>query len=79
MVITKSLTGTRQQIVDEIRQLPGQIISATVVIDDVAPPRLPSLDDPAFQRFLEEMAVDTVSVPHADDSREAIYTRMPGE
>jgi len=79
MVITKSLTGTREQIVDGIRQLDGQILSATIVLEDAAMPQKPSPTDMAFQQFLKEMAVDTVSVPHADDSREAIYTRMPGE
>ncbi|MCL2640630.1 MAG: hypothetical protein FWD53_07290 [Phycisphaerales bacterium] len=79
MVTTKSLKGTREQIVNEIRQISGQILSATIVIDEAATPQKPSSTDAAFQQFLKEMAVDTVSVPHADDSREAIYTRMPGE
>jgi len=79
MVITKSLTGTREQIADEIRQIPGQILSATIVIDEAATPRRPSLTDAEFIRFMKELEGLTVSVPHADDSREAIYTRMPGE
>jgi len=29
--------------------------------------------------WLHELKADSVSAPHADDSREAIYTRMPGE
>jgi hypothetical protein len=35
--------------------------------------------DAELAAWMKEMEADSVSVPHADDSREAIYTRMPDE
>jgi hypothetical protein len=39
----------------------------------------PRLSDDEFKEAMDWIEANGVSVPNVDDSREAIYTRMPGE
>ena len=78
MVSTRQITGSKDEIVEQIRGVYGHILSAILVVEDRTPAPAPITDE-ELTRLFAEMAQETVGVPHADDSREAIYTRMPGE
>ena len=79
MVTTREIKGSKEEIAEQIRGMGGRIISALVLVEELANPKYNELTEEEFAKLVAEMAADTVSVPHADDSREAIYTRMPGE
>lgn len=56
---------------------------AEVRVEEVAPQNALSVltgpSDEEFARIWSELEQDMVAVGHVDDSREAIYSRMPGE
>jgi hypothetical protein len=78
------VTGTPQEIRDQItRALDAELAhiqgsaNALVIVEGSSPTK--PLSDADFARIMAEGAADAVSVGHMDDSREAMYTRMPGE
>ena len=79
MVSMRSITGSRAQIVEEIQRLPGEICSVTVVLNEKSTAKFSPPSDAEVERLMKRLESLTVAVPHADDSCEAIYTRMPGE
>jgi hypothetical protein len=85
MVTTHELKGTKEQIVQQLEHMSGRIVSAIVVVEesqtapfisdgDFVPP-----SDEELEKMMKELESLAVSAPRADDSREAMYTRMPGE
>ena len=70
------LTGSKQEIAQQVAGLDGEVREAIVFIDG------PSDTSPVganAEELFAEMEPYTVRVDDADDSREAIYVRMPGE
>jgi hypothetical protein len=79
MINTRELRGSKQQIARQIEQVNGQIISAYVVVEEPgAAPFMPPSDED-FARLMKDLESLAVEAPKADYSREAMYTRMPGE
>lgn len=74
------LTGSKQQIAQQVANLQGDVREAIVFIDepDGAPaqPPVPATVEELFKEMEPYMAHSDGNV---DDSREAIYTRMEGE
>ncbi len=68
------LKGSRQEIAEGLARIDGEIREAIVFVEGPsdAPPR-PGED------IFAEMAPFEVHVGSADDSREALYTRLEGE
>jgi hypothetical protein len=69
------LTGSKQQIAEAVVAIRGEVREAIIFVED------PS-DASEVQRgedIFAEMEPFTVKVGGANCSREAIYTRMPGE
>ena len=79
MVITRELRGSKEEIARQLEQVDGRIISAILVVENSKPADFVPPTGEEFVRLMKELESLTVAVPHADDSREAIYTRMPGE
>ena len=82
------ITGSKEQIAQQVSQLPGEVREAIVFIDD--PPASSSLTpspapaagaDGTADEFFAEMAPYMADVGEAavDDSRDAIYDRREGE
>ncbi|MEN6452455.1 MAG: hypothetical protein ABFC96_18355 [Thermoguttaceae bacterium] len=67
------LKGSKQEIVERLAQIPGEVREAIVFVDE------PIDSFPEGEDIFAEMEPFTVSVGWADDSREALYTRMEGE
>jgi hypothetical protein len=65
------IEGSKEQIARAIRQMPGLVSEAIVFV--------PEAEDQQPSSVFDEMASETVHVPDVDDSREAIYSRQPGE
>jgi hypothetical protein len=73
------LQGSKQEIVDRIMQMPGNVREVIVVVEEPAP--APALPAPG-EDFLADLAKMEPYMSDATDvdwSREAIYTRMEGE
>lgn len=72
------LTGSKQEIAQKLANLEGDVRQAIVFVEE---PR--SAASPAAVVSVEELFVEmepfTVRVGDADDSRDSIYSRMPGE
>jgi hypothetical protein len=79
MIRTRELRGSKQQIVRQIEQVNGQIISAYVVVDEAAAASFVPPSDEDFAQLMKELESLAVEAPNVDCSREAMYTRMPGE
>ena len=84
-MVTK-LEGTPQEVATKVSNLLSDPsvgrqshAIALVVIENGSTELPPSTSDDEFRKLMAEAAADTVSVGHMDDSREAMYTRMPGE
>ncbi len=74
------LEGTPHDVAQRIERLSAARITAMLVVEeDVRPGPSPQLSDADFARLWAESESDAVAVGHVDDSRQAIYTRMPGE
>jgi hypothetical protein len=70
------LTGSKQEIAQQLANLQGEVRQAIVFIEEPAP----NLPVPAtVEEMFAEMEPYTVKVGDVDDSRDAIYTRMEGE
>ena len=70
--------------VDEIVRLARHLtaLEKLKVIEQIAPDLEAALRSDApgdFERLMAEADADAVAVGHADDSRQAMYTRMEGE
>jgi len=79
MLSTLELKGSKQQIARQVEQVNGQIITALLVVEQAAPTQFVPLSDEEFSRMMKDLASLAVQAPNADYSREAMYTRMPGE
>jgi hypothetical protein len=68
------LQGSKQEIAEQVAAISGEVREAIVFIEE------PSDAVPAsVEEFFAEMEPYMVHVGNADDSREALYTRMEGE
>lgn len=79
MVSTRELRGSKEEIARQIEQVEGEIISAILVVNDDRGGAYDSPSEEEFFRLLSDLDTMAVSAPNADYSREAMYTRMPGE
>jgi hypothetical protein len=68
------LQGSKQEIAEQVAAINGEVCEAIVFIEE--PSDLPPA---TVEEFFAEMEPFTVHVGNADDSREALYTRMEGE
>ncbi len=70
------LRGTKQQIAEDLAQMPGEVREAIVFVEEPAPreAQIPDRED-----IFAEMRPYMVSVEDLDDAREAVYTRGEGE
>jgi hypothetical protein len=70
------LRGTKQQIAENLAQMPGEVREAIVFVDEPTPTeaRMPDRED-----IFAEMRPYMVSVEDLNDAREAVYTRGQGE
>ena len=70
------IEGQKNEILEKISKLTGQVTRAILWIDDVAPSPSGLRDVDAI---LADLNQDTVAVGFVDDSREALYTRLEDE
>jgi hypothetical protein len=70
------IEGRKDEIVEKIAKLHGQVTRAIIWVDEPVPRPRSSTEVDAILAQLNE---DTVSVGRVDDSREAIYTRLEDE
>jgi len=70
------LRGTKQQIAEDLAQMPGEVREAIVFVEEPAPAeaRMPDRED-----IFAEMRPYMVRVDDLDDAREEVYTRGEGE
>jgi hypothetical protein len=70
------LKGTKQQIAENLAQMPGEVREAIVFVEEPTPAeaRMPDRED-----IFAEMRPYMVSVEDLDDTREVVYTRGEGE
>lgn len=77
---TRVLTGSKQQIAQQVANLQGDIREAIIFIEEPhgvpAQQPIPATVEELFKEMEPYMAHSDGNV---DDSREAIYTRMEGE
>jgi hypothetical protein len=75
---THVLRGSKQEIVERLTRLGGDVREAIVFVEDPASPAAgaspPDVDD-----IFAEMRPFMVEAPAVDDSRAAIYARTAGE
>jgi hypothetical protein len=71
------LTGSKQEIAQKVANMDGEVREAIVFVEE-RPPAPPPADQ-TVQDIFAEMEPYMVNVPDVDYSREAIYTRKPGE
>jgi hypothetical protein len=71
------LTGSKREIAQQVANLEGQVREAVVFIEETSngPPPVGASSEELFA----EMERFTVQVADADYSREAAYSRAPGE
>jgi hypothetical protein len=72
-MIARILTGSKEQIAEQLVAIQGEIREAIVLIDEPAP-SVGTMED-----IFAEMEPFTVHQSSVDDSRDAIYHRTPGE
>jgi hypothetical protein len=75
MMAAHVLRGTKQQIAQDLAQIPGEVREAIVFVEEPAPivSGAPAHDS---EDIFAEMRPFMVDVQFVDDSREAIYTPM---
>jgi hypothetical protein len=73
---THVLKGSKQDIVDMLVRISGDVREAIVFEDE---PALSAPSVPKIEDFFAEMHPFMVDVQELDDSREAIYTQMADE
>ena len=69
------LRGSKQEIAETVARISGEVREAIVFVEEPSDSAAPALGDDIFA----EMEPFTVKVGGADDSREALYSRMEGE
>jgi hypothetical protein len=69
------LKGSKSEIAEQLSRIDGPILEVIVYVEEPAPP----IPEETVEEMFAEMEPHTVKVGNADDSREAIYTRMEGE
>ena len=74
---THVLRGSKQEIVERLVRISGEVREAIVFEEEPAATPGPGPDD--TQDIFAEMRPFMVDVQDVDDSREAIYTRMDSE
>ena len=79
MVSRLEITGSKEQIVEQIGRTHGRILSATLLIDQPVAEKFIPPTDVELSEMMEELDSLAVRSPNVDYSREAMYTRMPGE
>jgi hypothetical protein len=79
MVTSREITGSKAQIAEQIQRIDGEIVKVFLLIEEGSPRNPGPVTDAELEQFRDDMEADTVAVDHVDDSREAMYTRMPGE
>jgi hypothetical protein len=72
------LTGSKQQIAQQVASLEGEVRQAIVFIEEPAETSKQAVPETVEEMFKEMEPYESHS-DHVDDSREAIYTRQPGE
>jgi hypothetical protein len=72
------LKGSKQEIAENLSRLSGEVREAIVFVEETAPTSPPAAALDAEDIFAA-MRPFMVDVQDLDDSREAIYTRLPGE
>jgi len=75
---THVLKGSKQEIAENLVRISGEVREAIVFVEEPAP-AAPELQTTDAKDIFAEMRPYMVDVPDADDSREAIYSRMEGE
>ncbi|HSS77706.1 MAG TPA: hypothetical protein VLV54_13295 [Thermoanaerobaculia bacterium] len=70
------LRGTKQQIAENLAQMPGEVREAIVFVEE---PAQAEARMPAGEDIFAEMRPYMVTVEDLDDTREAVYTRGEGE
>lgn len=70
------LTGSKQEIAQKVACLEGEVREAIVFIEE---PSAKTSAGASAEELFAEMETYMVHVGNADYSREAIYSRMPGE
>lgn len=70
------LKGTKQQIAENLAQMPGEVREAIIFVEEPTPAevRMPDRED-----IFAEMRPYMVSVEDLDDARETVYTRGESE
>jgi hypothetical protein len=71
------LRGTKQEIAENLARLSGEVREAIVFVNEPLPPLAGAAD--AGGDIFAEMQPLMVNVEDFDNSREAIYTRLPSE
>ena len=79
MVFGRVIEGRPDEIAREISQITGERRVKVVLMEEAQASEAPRMTDAEFEKAMAELHAMAVSAPHADDSREAIYTRQPGE
>jgi len=74
---THLLRGSKQEIVDDLVRIDGEVREAIVFVDE--PASSSGFTASKGEDIFAEMIPFMIDTPDLDDSREAIYTRMEGE
>jgi hypothetical protein len=74
---THVLRGSKQEIVESIARLSGEVREAIVFVED--PARNNNSETADVEDIFAEMGPFMVDVSDVDDTRQAIYSRMEGE
>lgn len=72
------LTGSKQQIAQQVASLDGEVRQAIVFLDESTSAPAQSAPETVEELF-KEMEPYTVKVGEFDDSREAMYQQLEGE
>ena len=70
------LRGTKQQLAENLAQMPGEVREAIVFVEE---PAQAEARMPAGEDIFAEMRPYMMTVEDLDDTREAVYTRGEGE
>jgi len=79
MISTRELKGSKEEIARQIEEEQGSIVSVWMVVEEPANASFNPPSEEEFAQLMAELEALAVNVPHVDYSREAMYTRMPGE
>jgi len=75
---THVLKGSKQEIVENLARISGEVREAIVFVEEPTP-AAGGAGPPDAEDIFAEMRPLMVDVQDLDDSRETIYTRLPGE